>query len=66
MLYWGSFFTLLVGGVAGWWFGRIRARDAVNSEWMTALESAKLDTIIDEEQYSQIIRIQSARRKGTR
>jgi hypothetical protein len=62
MFFWGNILALLVGGIAGWWWGRSQTKSAVDRQWMTALESAETDRIIDEDQRSQIIRIQGALR----
>jgi membrane protein DedA with SNARE-associated domain len=53
-----SILTLIVGGLIGWWIGQRQARNTVTRQWMTALESAVVDNIIDQEQRSTIIRIQ--------
>jgi hypothetical protein len=62
MFFWGNLVVLLVGGIAGWWWGRSQAKSAVTRQWMIALENAETDHIIDEEQRSQIIRIQGTLR----
>lgn len=58
------FFTVLItfvaGGLVGWWLGSSRTKDQVNRTWMAALESAVTDDIIDDEQQSQVIRIQGS------
>jgi hypothetical protein len=60
----GGILAILLGGVAGWWFGASRATSAVNRQWMGSLEQAKTDGIIDEQQRSDIIRIQDSIRSG--
>ncbi|MFP4444287.1 MAG: hypothetical protein ACLFST_14295 [Spirochaetia bacterium] len=63
MIFWGSFITLLVGGLLGWWFGRYQMKSAANREWMTALDSAVTDNIIDDQQKRDIIRIENSTRE---
>jgi hypothetical protein len=60
MMIWGSIIALLAGGVIGWWLGRSQAKNTVNRQWMEALEAAKLDGIIDQDQRSTLIRMQGA------
>ncbi|MFW5688184.1 MAG: hypothetical protein ACOC1U_01325 [Spirochaetota bacterium] len=60
---WGSIIALVLGGLVGWWFGSSKATDAVNRQWMRALEQAKSDGIVDEQQRSDIIRIQGSERR---
>lgn len=60
----GTIIALLAGGLIGFWIGARRATSAVNSEWMRALEQAKLDGIVDEQQRSDIIRIQDSERQS--
>ena len=59
----GGILILVAAGIAGWWFGSTRATAAVNRRWMRALERAKSDGIIDEQQRSDIIRMQDAERR---
>jgi hypothetical protein len=61
-MFWGSILALIAGGLIGWWWGRTHSRNAVNRQWMSALESAKVDGIIDEDQRSTIIRMQGSQR----
>ena len=61
---WGGILIVLLGGVAGWWFGASRATSQVNQQWMRALEEAKTDGIIDEQQRSDIIRIQASQKSS--
>ena len=61
---WGGILAVLLGGVAGWWFGGSKATSAVNQQWMRALEEAKTDGIINEQQRSDIIRIQDSQRRA--
>ena len=60
---WGSILAVIAGGLFGWWWGSSRTAAKVNRQWMTALEKAKTDNIIDEDQSSQLIRIQDAQRQ---
>jgi uncharacterized protein YcfJ len=60
---WGSLIALVVGGLAGWWFGRGQMRNIANREWMTALDSAVTDNIIDDQQKRDIIRIENSKRQ---
>jgi hypothetical protein len=62
MLFGGFLLAVVVGGLAGWWFGSRRATAAVNSQWMRALEQAETDGIISDKQRSDLIRIQGAHR----
>ena len=62
MFIWGSVLAVIAGGIAGWMLGANRSRAEVNRQWMSALETAKVDGIIDEQQSSDIIRIQGAER----
>lgn len=66
MFFWGSIVTLIVGGLVGWWWGQSRTRNTVNRQWMTALEEAETDHIVDGDQRSQIIRIQGSLRQQQR
>lgn len=59
-MFFGWILAVLAGGVAGWWFGTSRARAETTRQWMQALEQAKTDNIIDEDQRSQVIRIQGS------
>jgi len=60
----GGILAVVLGGAVGWWIGASRATSAVNSQWMSALEQAKTDGILDETQSSDIIRIQDSIRNG--
>ena len=60
----GSIIALIVGGIAGFWFGGSRATSAVNQQWMRALEQATTDGLINEQQRSDIIRIQDSERQA--
>lgn len=62
MFVWGSFLALIAGGIVGWMMGKARGRDQTNRQWMSALEEAKQSGLIDEQQSSDIIRMQGARR----
>lgn len=61
---WGGLLALVAGGLIGWWLGRSQASNTVNRQWMSALESAVVDEIIDEEQRSTLIRMQDAKRRA--
>ena len=62
MFVWGSLLAVIAGGIVGWMMGQARARDRTNRQWMSALEEAKQSGLIDEQQSSDIIRMQGARR----
>jgi hypothetical protein len=64
MFLFGGILAVIVGGLVGFWFGSSRARQSTNSEWMRALEEAKTNGIIDEQQSSDIIRMQGSSRAG--
>ena len=64
MFFFGGLLAVIAGGIVGWVLGANRSRAEVNRQWMSALEAAKVDGIIDEKQSSDIIRIQNADRKG--
>lgn len=59
-MFFGWILAVLAGGVAGWWFGSSRARSKTNRRWMSALEHARTDNLIDEKTRSELIRIQGA------
>jgi membrane protein YqaA with SNARE-associated domain len=63
-MWWGSIIAVILGGLVGWWLGGTRATSAVNQQWMRALEEAKTDGIIDEQQSSDLIRIQDSHRRS--
>jgi hypothetical protein len=64
MFFWGSIITLIAGGIAGYWFGWSQAKARNNRLWMISLDSAVTDNIIDEQQRTDIIRIQEAKSKN--
>lgn len=61
-MFFGSVIAILAGGLIGWWLGKTQGTNAANRQWMDALESAKVDGIIDEDQRSMIIRSQGSMR----